>query len=261
MSQFETNPAYGPDGLRLLAQNVNVRDVLEHLLENDGNFEGLGIESRQVALVSIAGETASHSGERALASVWAGSIEGPYYSIQGNGLSGEHVALAMEQHFLQSSGSLAERLMAALMAGQEAGGQTTGSMSAALLVRTTDGWPFDIDLRVDAGATPVKELQRLLNFYYARQSIIAAERHARMGNNDQIWPAVAEALYRGASWDRIWRRAARLAIQLDEPERALEYLAVFMSLNPVWAREEITQDRYSKLKKYPLYQRWISESP
>ena len=188
-----------------------------------------------------------------------GARSGMGYSIQGNGLAGEHVIDAMEKTFLAASGTLAERLMASLEAGQQAGGQATGSMSAALLVRTVDGWPFDIDLRVDAAEDPVSDVSRLLNYQYARQAIIDAERYARNGELNRTWNAVADALHRGAGWDRIWRRAARLAIQLDEPERALEYLGVFMALNPVWARQEILQERYQPLHGFPLFDQWLSQ--
>ena len=260
VTQYETNPNYGPEGLRLMREKWDVQDVLAHLLKNDNNFEGQDIAWRQVALVNVMGQTAVHSGEHVLASAWAGSREGKHYAIQGNGLVGEAVLIAMEQRFLETQGTLAERLMAALVAGQEAGGQSNGRMSAALLVRTEDGWPFDIDLRVDAGPAPVDELQTLLNLHYARQAIIRAERYARAGEVDKAWNAVAEALYHGASWDRVWRRAARLAVQMDEPERAMDYLAVFKALNPIWAREEITQDRYAILRGNPLFQAWLSES-
>ena len=259
VSQFETHPDHGPEGLRLLSERVRVDSTLARLLQNDNNFEGLGIEFRQIALVNAQGQTANHSGEHVLASAWAGVRSGAHYSVQGNGLAGEYVLIAMEEAFLKADGSLAERLLSALIAGQTSGGQRTGSMSAALLVRTQEGWPHDIDLRVDASKTPVQELAQMVHFHYARQSIIRAERFARAGSTDKAWNSVAEALQKGASWDRIWRRSARLAISLDEPERALEYLAVFMALNPTWAHEEISQDRYSVLEEFPLFQSWILE--
>ena len=261
VSQYETNPNYGPLGLDLLKENAEVDNVLMHLLENDNNFEGLGTEFRQVALVSVSGETAVHSGQYVMDSMWAGARSGLNYSVQGNGLAGEQVLLAMEASFRKSVGRpLAKRLMLALIAGQEAGGQRTGTLSAALLVRTVDGWPFDVDLRVDASDSPVKDLSNLLDFHYARQAIIRAERHARQGDQGEVWNALAEALQLGAGWDRVWRRAARLAMELDEPERALDYLAVFMSINPVWAREEILLERYASLEKYPVFQNWLENS-
>jgi hypothetical protein len=116
-SQFETNPNYGPRGLALLAQGKSPSDVLVQLLKEDGNFEGQGPEARQVGIVSIDGRTAVHSGEQVKRSVWTGSRSGPGYSIQGNGLAGPQVVDAMEQAFLKTSGSLADRLAAALVAG------------------------------------------------------------------------------------------------------------------------------------------------
>ena len=256
VTQFETNPNYGSPGLRLLEQNIQVEEVLAQLLANDNNFEGLGISYRQVAVVNVAGSSTSYSGDRVLESTWAGSLEGAGYSIQGNGLVGEAVLVAMEEAFLQSDGSLANRLLAALVAGQHAGGQKTGQMSAALLVRTMDGWPLDIDLRVDADKNAVSKLESLFNLQHARQAIIRAERFARNDNIELVWPAVAEAVSLGHGWDRIWRRAARLAMQLDEHDRALEYLGAFYSLNPEWARLEMDDPLYAPLKSSSLFQHW-----
>ena len=240
-----------------MAEGQGVEQVLAHLLANDNNFEGMDTSYRQVALVHIKGPSIVHTGQEVLASGWAGSRNDVFYAIQGNGLAGEHVILAMEQTFLNTTGALAERLMAALQAGHDAGGQSTGVMSAALLVRTVEGWPFDIDLRVDASDAPVESLRRLLDLHYARQAIIRAERFARQGHTDRVWTAVSEALQRGHDWDRIWRRAARLAMSLEEPEKALTYLGVFYALNPTWARVEMQQPRYASLHSNALYQQWM----
>src|SRR5580704_2252593 len=140
-SQFETNPHYGPRGLALLAQGMSPAEVMKKILVEDGNFDGQGIAARQVGIVSIDGRTATYTGDEAAGAEWAGARSGAGYGIQGNGLAGPQVVEEMEQTFLKSEGSLAERLMAALVAGDLAGGQRTGRESAALLVRTPDGWP------------------------------------------------------------------------------------------------------------------------
>jgi uncharacterized Ntn-hydrolase superfamily protein len=88
-------------------------------------------------------------------SPWAGSRTGDGYSIQGNSLTA--------------------------LTGDAAGGQTAGRESAALMVKTTAGWPIDIDLRVDDAPDPIAELDRLFNMYTARQQIIASRRAARNG--------------------------------------------------------------------------------
>ncbi len=258
VSQFETNPSHGPAGLRLLAEGKDAQAAVKLLLEGDGDFEGQGIEARQIGIVSVRGDVASHTGAKAKASRWAGARSGRHYSIQGNGLTGEDVVLAMEKAYLASKGTLPGRLMSALRAGQAAGGQRTGTMSAALLVRTHEGWPHDIDLRVDAGEKPVQALYRLLALHDARQAILRAERLARSGDTEQAWVAVAEALHLGPSWDRIWRRAARLSMRLGEKSRALDYLGVFVTLNPTWATTELEDDLYAPLRPNPLFQSWTT---
>jgi uncharacterized Ntn-hydrolase superfamily protein len=253
VTQFETNPNYGPKGLELLRRGESTKKVLELLLEGDNNFDGGGIEDRQVALIDLNGLSAQYDGANALDSDWAGSVKGPYYSMQGNGLGSENVLIAMQRVFVESRGTLAERVMVALREGQRAGGQKTGSMSAALVSRTLEGFPHDIDIRVDASKEPVKALQRLLNFHYARQLIIGAERVGRQGQFKQSLPLITQALERGATWDRIWRRAARLAIKFNEKERAIEYLKVFRTLNPVWFEIEAKQPIYKPLHKLPQF--------
>jgi uncharacterized Ntn-hydrolase superfamily protein len=134
-TQFETNPNYGPRGLALLAAGSTPQRTLATLLEEDGGFEGLGTAFRQVAVVSPRGVPAHFTGREASASRWAGGRAGGSYVIIGNGLVSETVIAAMEQAFNRSPGApLAERLVDALEAGQAAGGQATGSMSAAVLV-------------------------------------------------------------------------------------------------------------------------------
>src|SRR5687767_8414233 len=138
-TQFETNPAYGPEGLALLAKRLSPEDAVARLLATDGNFDGTTIAFRQVGLVDAEGRSAVYTGKEVMSSTWAGSIHGKGYSVQGNGLTSEHVVIAMKDAFLSHNGPLAERLMASLEAGQQAGGQATGKFSAALLVRTPEG--------------------------------------------------------------------------------------------------------------------------
>jgi len=256
-SQFETNPKHGPTGLEMLAQKEDINSVLSELLKND-TFDGGGTEDRQLAILNLEGDVAIHTGKHVKGSQWTGSLSGKHYSIQGNGLKGATVLRAMEKTFLNTKGSLGERVIQALRSGQLAGGQTSGSMSSAVVVKTIQGFPHDIDLRVDYSESPVEDLYQLFNFHHARQAIIRAERNARQGKQNEVWNSVAEALHLGATWDRIWRRAARLAIRLDEKERALEYLGVFMALNPEWCRKEITQEIYASLRDNQLFSSWLN---
>ncbi|MEM1093440.1 MAG: DUF1028 domain-containing protein [Bacteroidota bacterium] len=258
VSQYETNPLYGPLALRLFAEQLSTPEVLERMLAQDGQFEGRGPEARQVGIVRADGSVAIHTGKAALASGWAGQRSGSGYAVLGNGLDGERVLLAMEQAFQSSRAPFSRRLVDALLAGQEAGGQTIGVLSAAVIVRTPDGWPRDIDLRVDAHDTPVHRLSALLDLHEARQVMIRAERLMRRGDTAAAWDAVALALHLGADWDRTWRRAARLAMTAGASERALDYLAVFMAHNPTWGLREIQDPLYAPLHGSPLFQRWLS---
>jgi uncharacterized Ntn-hydrolase superfamily protein len=260
VSQFETNPHYGPQALALMAGGAAPSDALAKILADDGDFEGETIEARQVALVRIDGATATHTGSDVIASPWAGARSGNGYSAQGNGLAGPQVVEAMERTFLAAQGPLAERLLAALVAGERAGGQTTGRESAALLVHTTDGWPIDIDLRVDHAADPIAALQSLYGQYAARQDIVDARRDARHGNVDAAANRLIGAVAKAPTWPRAWLSAARVAIEIERPELALQYLATAFAQNDAWRAAELGAGRYAALGANPLFARWIDEA-
>jgi len=203
-AQFETNPMYGPRGLELLRTGMSPEQTLRELLKADGNFEGQGIEARQVGVVSVDGQSFAYTGKDAAASEWAGSRTGKGYSIQGNGLAGAQVLAAMEKSFQNTSGPLADRLMAALSAGDHAGGQSTGKESAALLVRTPAGFPIDVDLRVDHSTDPVRELRLLLNIQNARQMLVQARIAATKGDSVRAEALLIEAVALAPTWPRSW---------------------------------------------------------
>jgi uncharacterized Ntn-hydrolase superfamily protein len=256
-SQFETNPAYGPKGLALMKAGKTPKQALQQLLAEDGNFEGEGTKARQVALVSIDGMTAVHTGAEAQQADWAGSRSGPGYSIQGNGLAGPQVAQRMEQAYLHATGPLAERLMAALSAGDAAGGQRSGRESSALLVKTPQGWPVDIDLRVDHAVDPVGELRHLLNLEMARRQTVAAQRLADAGKFAQAREQLDAAMTKASDWPRLWISAARIAMQMDEPDLAMHDLESALGPQSAWAITELSQGTYAELGKLPRFHAWI----
>lgn len=126
-TQSYANVSYGPRGLELLATGAPAAEVLRNLVENDG-----GRERRQVGIVDARGGAATFTGTDCHA--WAGGQTGVGYAAQGNLLTGPEVIQAMVTTFEQTRGSLAERLLAALAAGDTAGGDRRGRQSAALLV-------------------------------------------------------------------------------------------------------------------------------
>jgi uncharacterized Ntn-hydrolase superfamily protein len=257
-SQFETNPHYGPRGLASLAQGMSPAEVMKKILAEDDKFDGQGIEARQVGIVGIDGRTATYTGEEAAGAEWAGARSGAGYSIQGNGLAGPNVVEEMERAFLKSEGSLAERLLAALGAGDLAGGQRTGRESAALLLKTLDGWPMDVDLRVDHSSDPVKELRTLFDMHSARQAVIDANAAARKGEFDKARALLIAAVARASGWPRVWIRAARVAESIEEPTLALQYINVAFTQNPAWVDAEIGEGNFAQLGASAEFHHWVS---
>ena len=160
-TQALVNPGFGPAGLDLLAQGVSPARVVESLAANDA-----GREVRQVHLVDIEGRAAAHTGSQCVE--WCGHFVGREFSVAGNMLAGPQVlentaaAYAANAHL-----PFAERLLAALEAGQAAGGDKRGQQAAALRIVTTEVYPV-LDLRVDDHAEPLVELRRLYEKSFER---------------------------------------------------------------------------------------------
>ena len=258
VSQFETNPNYGPRGLALLSQGETPAKALARILSEDNNFDGGTTADRQVAIVAIDGRTAVHIGENAQNSPWAGSRIGDGYSIQGNGLVGARVVDAMQHAYLETDGTLAAKLIAALVAGDAAGGQATGRESAALLVKTSEGWPIDIDLRVDDSPDPVADLNRLFKMQTARQQVIAARRGARNGQLETAKSLLLDAVAQSSNWPRVLLPAAHIALDVGEPDLALKYLTTVFSKHPAWIATELGDGTYAALGHNATFHTWIT---
>jgi uncharacterized Ntn-hydrolase superfamily protein len=163
-TQALCNTHYGPRGLDLLREGHEAEAVLARLLAPDPLRE-----RRQVGIVDIHGTTAVHTGSGCMA--WAGSARGSGVSCQGNILVSRDTVEAMAESMMQASMPFPERLVHALSAGQQAGGDARGQQSAALLVvREQGGYGRQsdryIDLRVDDHPDPIVELQRLLGLHH-----------------------------------------------------------------------------------------------
>jgi uncharacterized Ntn-hydrolase superfamily protein len=164
-TQSYANLAYRPQGLALLATGVDAAGVVAGLTAADP-----GRETRQLGVVGPTGDGATYTG--ADCHGWAGGVAGDGFAIQGNILAGAEVVEAMRQAFLDSADEpkLARRLLAALRAGDLAGGDRRGRQSAAVLVVEKGkgyGGTDDVavDLRVDDHSDPVVELDRLLGLH------------------------------------------------------------------------------------------------
>jgi uncharacterized Ntn-hydrolase superfamily protein len=164
-TQSFVNVSFGPRGLELLKEGKTAQDVLKILIEADE-----GRDVRQLAIIGAKGNAAVYTGKKCIPD--AGHIMGENFSVQANMMLNDKVWSAMEQAFKQSKGHLAERMIAALEAAQEVGGDIRGKQSAAILVvkGKSSGKVWEdrlIDLRVEDHPEPIHEIKRLLTVFRA----------------------------------------------------------------------------------------------
>jgi uncharacterized Ntn-hydrolase superfamily protein len=155
-TQALVNPFYGTRGLQLLREGVPASDVVRLLTEAD-----TGQAHRQVHVMDAAGGSAAHTGANCVE--WCGHVIRDGFSVAGNMLAGPRVVEDTAAAFAVHGGlPFPRRLIAALKAGEAAGGDKRGRQSAALLIHGTEDYS-DLDLRVDDHADPLAELERLEN--------------------------------------------------------------------------------------------------
>ncbi len=203
-TQSLVNVSFGPRGLALLGDGMKPEAVLDSLLATDE-----GREVRQLAVIDAAGNVAAHTGERCIPE--AGHHTGDGYSVQANMMLTDRVVPSMAKAFEKSTGSLAERMIAALEAAEKAGGDIRGKQSAAILVvrgeATGNVWTDRIiDLRVEDHPEPVKELRRLLGLWraydYMNRGDLAMEKNDVAGALDAY--RTAEEMFPGNLEMKYW---------------------------------------------------------
>lgn len=163
-TQSFANTTYGPHGLELMASGFSADEAIYRLTTEDE-----GRDQRQVGLVDAQGRAATFTGTGCYS--WAGGVVGQNFACQGNILTGEATVQAMAERFVRASGELADRLVAALAAGEAAGGDSRGRQSAAVLVvKPLGGYSgFNdryLDLRVDDAPDPVQRLAGLVEMHH-----------------------------------------------------------------------------------------------
>ena len=162
-TQAWANTTFGPRALELLRAGEPPEHIVQTLIAADPDAA-----DRQFGIVAAGGRAATYTGARCIA--WAGGITGENFAAQGNCLAGPTVVDAMAATFRATDGALADRLVAALAAGQAEGGDKRGQQSAALIVLKPGGGygGFNdryVDLRVDDHPAPIDELARLLGLH------------------------------------------------------------------------------------------------
>jgi len=162
-TQAYANPRYGPNGLELLRNGLSAQEVVDKLTGEDE-----GRDHRQLGVVDGQGNAATYTGAECMD--WAGGRTGTNYAAQGNILVNPETVDAMTETFESTSGPLAVRLIDCLAAAQEAGGDSRGQQSSALLVVQRDGGyagmsDVVVELRVEDHERPIDELRRIYTLH------------------------------------------------------------------------------------------------
>jgi len=229
-TQSFVNVSYGPRGLELLRKGLTAREVVERLVSEDE-----GRDYRQLGVVDAKGNAASYTGSKCLE--WAGSEVGNGYAVQGNILASGKVVEAMAEAYEAAKGCLAERLMAALEAGENAGGDARGRQSAALLVvkggcgRGGYGDRF-IDLRVEDHSDPLNELKRLLKLHRVYYLIDEAEAKFTEGALEEAMANINEALKIKSDCDDAYLDLGLIYMRAQKFEEARRALKKAVEINP-----------------------------
>jgi uncharacterized Ntn-hydrolase superfamily protein len=222
-TQSFANVAYGPDGLDRLREGRDAADVIDALTSADDEAP-----SRQVGIVGLDGEPAAFTGGDC--HDYAGDLQGDHYTVQGNILENEATLTAMAEAFEETDDGLPERMIAALHAGNEAGGDRRGEQSAALYVAKPEGgyggrndrW---IDVRVDDHDSPIDELERVFRLY----DVTLLEREAPDETRELTDDAAAEVATALADLGFLDEGDATGVDAFGEPQR--EALETFRGMN------------------------------
>lgn len=256
-TQANADVSFGPRGLELLARGVAPEQIVDVLLRNEPGDNG-----RQFGIVAADGLSATYTGPGCLP--WAGGRAGPNYAVQGNILTGENVVVAMEKAFLDTQGTLADRMYAALLAGDAAGGDARGKQSAALIVRkpgTGYGGKDDraIDIRVDDHSEPFRELGRLLDYaqmnyaWNAAWTAFVAKDYATalapMEQAARLATGVAEVHY----------DLALIRLANGDRQGAMRALATAFQLNPKLKDQAAKDSGLDALRDHPEFAQLIAQ--
>lgn len=233
-TQSFVNPSFGPRGLALLKNGLTAKQAVDMLIANDE-----GRDLRQLAILDSKGNVAAYTGKNCIPP--AGDIQGDNFSCQANLMLNDKVWPAMAKAFKETKGQpLAERLIAALEAGQSVGGDIRGRQSAAILIvrgkSTGKIWEDRlIDLRVEDSDHPISELKRLLKVHRAYDHMNAGD--LAVEHNDMNLAmkeySTAEGMFPGNAEMKFWHAVTLINIgKLDE---ALPIFKKVFAMDKNWA--------------------------
>jgi uncharacterized Ntn-hydrolase superfamily protein len=212
-TQANADPTYGPLGLDLMRSGKTANEALQELLSNDADRE-----TRQVAMIDATGNVAVHTGNKCVPE--AGHRTGETYSVQANMMRTDLVPDAMAKAYEETDGDLLERIMSALEAAEEAGGDIRGRQSASILIvhgpdeQRISYTPNLVDLRVDDNDEPILEMRRLVKVYRGYRLMLEATALLKAGNLDKAEETYQRLLESGVTnLELIFRYAVELVNQ------------------------------------------------
>jgi uncharacterized Ntn-hydrolase superfamily protein len=226
----ETEPDYGINGLEQLKQGKTPQQAIELTLKNDpfSLHRQLGILDKQGRAYAYTGSGLKY---------WKGSsshLVGNKYIVMGNQLA-DGVLEQMAKTFENNTGTLAQRLLQSLQAGQQAGGQINGKQSSALVVKgISQAWYNQIDLRVDHSKTPFEDLQRLLDYHYGRSKLNEAISQLKNGNKEKGKTLLLEGEKLVAGWTGIYSKLVLAYLLLEDNQKAIAIIERAVKEEPAW---------------------------
>ena len=257
-TQAYANTTFGPRGLDLMREGLTPDSALARLVGSDDNPG-----RRQAGMVDFSGKSATYTG--AGCNAWAGGRSGPNYAVQGNILAGEAVVVAMEKAFRQTKGTLADRLYAALLAGEAEGGDSRGKQSAALLVvRKGAGYggytDRAIDIRVDDHLEPFVELGRLLAMAQVNYLWNDAWTAFTKKEYAKALPYMERTALLDPDYPEVLYDLAVIRLANEQAEGALEALKRALDLNPKLAASAQVDDDLAALRDNAAFKAMVKNT-
>lgn len=265
-TQASANRQYGPKAIALLRQGRTPEEIVKILSDEDE-----GRDSRQVIVVDTQGRTGVFTGNgvrerNAARGAFAGFAAGPNYAAAGNTLASEAVVKAMAQAYESGSGTMADRLMDALDAGQAAGGDTRGMQSGGILVVRPIPAGSDstneriVDIRVDDARDPFVELRRLLRITQGEPARITAraEELSKAGRHAEAIAEQRKALAIQPHHERWMVALAQRHVQAGEYAAALPLLTEAVAMHPNLKGQFAADPVLAPLKPFAEFQRLIA---
>lgn len=254
-TQAFANTSFGWKGLDLLEKGSTPEEVLKNLLSND-----VDPDRRQVGIVGVDGSSVTYTGKGC--NPWAGGRHGRNYAVQGNILAGEAVVAAMENAFQNTKGTLAERMYAALIAGDKNGGDSRGKQSAALIV-VKKGAGYGgftdraIDIRVDDHPEPFKELGRLLDYAQMNYSWNEAWTLFRQKKATEALPHMEHAASIAPKNPEVLYDLCVIRLAAGDSNKALAALEKALKLNPRLKKQAVGDADLTALRGNASFQKMI----